>query len=375
MLGYTFQTDARQFTAQNISLLQDPESAYAAASGQVVIPGLTYQRQGASDGTGLNFYLDASPATNTGEESHLRRLSLVWTPSTGSQPPDMNPDPDASWGRFPFPMDRLAAFNDYVAGISFDVVKHSKIYVIQVPPQGMALADAPKAHMISGPGTRVGLISIARAITFGMLGQILVLEQGTARVQAFDVKGHAFRCFDPEGTGTKQSVMPLANATPQTVWLDIAVEPKGYIYVLSYEGLGTAPSDYHLDLYLPTGAFLARTDDFAAANIAVDVIRDVYTLNYEVLEGSPALEPSVSLWVPPVKAYRGTVSSISGSAFVLQESPQTILNVATSADTIVQINGQPGSIAQVKMGSTVSALGSMSSAGTLYATQVFATTA
>jgi hypothetical protein len=374
MLGYTFQTNSSQFTVQNTSLLQNPQSAYAATSGLVVMPGLTYQRKCASDGTGLNFYLDSNPAANPGEEAHLRRLSLVWTQQTGSQPPNLNPDPQLSWGRFPFPMDRLAAFNDYVAGISYDVVNHSKIFIVKVPPVGMPPADAPKACMISGPGTRVGLISVPRAITFGMLGQVLVLEQGTTRIQAFDVNGNSFPCFDPQNTGTKQSVMPLANATAATIWLDIAVEPKGYIYVLSYEGLGSSPSDYHLDLYLPSGAFLARTNDFAAANIAVDVIRDVYSLNYEALENSPTLEPSVSLWIPPVKAYQGKVYSIQGLAFVLQESQQSILNVVTNADTIVQINGQAGTMSQIQVGNTVSAFGSMSSSGTLYATQVFATT-
>ena len=44
----------------------------------------------------------------------------------------------------------------------------------------------------------------------------------------------------------------------------------------------------------PDGSFLARTDDFAAAAIAVDIIRDVYSLNYEQLQGSATPEPSVS---------------------------------------------------------------------------------
>jgi hypothetical protein len=375
MLGYTYQTNASEFTVQNISLLQDPQSAFAAASGIVVTPGLTYQRHGPSDGTGLNFFLDASTASDDAAGAHLRRLSLVWTQSGGSQPPDLDPDPSLSWGRFPFPMDRLAAFNDTVAGISFDAANHSKIYVVHVPPAGMRPEQAPVACMLSGPGTRVGLISVARAITFGMLGQILVLEQGTSRIQAFDTHGNPYPCFDPTDSGTKQPTMPLANGTPQTVWLDIAVEPKGYIYVLSYEGLGSAASDYHLDLYLPSGAFLARTDNFAAANIAVDVIRDVYTLNYEVLEGSSAPEPSVSLWVPPVKAYRGTVYSIEGTSLVLRESQQSILTISTDASTIVRLDGQSAALSQLKTGQSLTAYGSMSSSGILFATQLFATSA
>ena len=372
MLGYSYQTNASQFTVENVSLLQNPQSAYAATSGIVVTPALAYQRTGPYDGSGLNYYLDGNPATNTGAEAHLRRLELVWTQAGGSQPPNLNPDPSLSWGRFPFPMDRLAGFNDYVAGISFDV-NHSKIYVLKVPAGGQAPDTAPKACMFAGPGTRVGLISVPRALTFGMQGQIFVLEQGTCRIQAFDTNGNALPCFDPTGSGTKQSTMPLANATAQTVWLDVAVEPQGYLYVLSYEGMGTAADDYHLDLYRPDGSFLARTDDFAAAAIAVDIIRDVYTLNYEVLQGSSTPEPSVSLWVPPVKAYRGALLSVTGSTLVLQESPQTILTVNTDANTVIRLNGVPTSLANLKPGITVTAFGAMDSSGVLFATQLFAT--
>lgn len=372
MLGYSYQTNASQFTVENVSLLQNPQSAYAATSGIVVTPALAYQRTGPYDGSGLNFYLDGNPATNIGEEAHLRRLSLVWTQSGGSQPPNLNPDPSLSWGRFPFPMDRLAGFNDYVAGISFDV-NHSKIFVLQVPSSGQSNETAPKACMFAGPGTRVGLVSVPRAITFGMQGQIFVLEQGTCRIQAFDTSGNPLPCFDPTGSGTKQATMPLANATAQTVWLDVAVEPQGYLYVLSYEGLGTSPDDYHLDLYRPDGSFLARTDDFAAAAIAVDIIRDVYSLNYEVLQGAGTPEPSVSLWVPPVKAYRGSILSITAPSLVLQETPQTILTVTTDANTIIRLNGVTATLADLKTGVTATAFGAMSSSGVLFATQLFAT--
>ncbi len=88
---------------------------------------------------------------------------------------------------------------------------------------------------------------------------------------------------------------------------------RATFYVLSYEGLGASPDDYHLDLYRPDGSFLARTNDFAAAAIAVDIIRDVYSLNSDLLECAGTPEPSVSLWVPPVKAYRGSILSISGT--------------------------------------------------------------
>jgi hypothetical protein len=374
MLGYTFQTNGSPYTTQNISLLQNPQSAYAALSGITVMPALAYQRTGPFDGSGLNFYLDADPATNPGSAAHLRQLSLVWTQAIGSQPPNMNPDPGMSWGQFPFPMDRLAAFNNYVAGISYDFL-HTKIYIIQVPDLPVTIAEAPHAYMISGPGTRLGLMSLPRAITFGMQGQILVLEAGaTPQIQAFDVNGNSYLCFGPTGSGVMQATAPLVNLTPETVLLDLAVEPRGYMYVLSYDGLGSYLADYHLDLYLPNGGFLARTNNFAAANVAVDIIRDVYTLNYEALENSPTLEPSVSLWIPPVKSYSGTVTVIQGATIVMQDQHNNVLNISTSSATLFTINSQSGSLSGVSVSDTLTAFGSMRSDGTLNATQIFVPT-
>lgn len=146
-----------------------------------------------------------------------------------------------------------------------------------------------------------------------MQGQIFVLEQGTREIQAFDTSGNPLPCFDPTGSGTKQATMPLAKATDHTVWLDVAVE-LGYLYVLSYEGVGASPDDYHLDLYRPDGSFLARTNEFAAAAIAVDIIRDVYSLNYEVLDAAAGPEPSIQ----PVGA---TGEVVPGAAFSASTAP------------------------------------------------------
>src|SRR5262249_39792529 len=45
------------------------------------------------------------------------------------------------------------------------------------------------------------------------------------------------------------SVMGLKDGvSPNIHYLDVGVETKGFIYVLSYQGTGSAPSDYHLDI-------------------------------------------------------------------------------------------------------------------------------
>ena len=98
--------------------------------------------------------------------------------------------------------------------------------------------------------------------------------------------------------------MPLGEETQSVMYLDMAVEYTGFIYVLSYV-LETL--EYRLDIYTPEGDFLSRTTGVNAARCTVDFWRNVYTLNYEVLKLPDAdqtvpsiTEPSTSLWIPSV---------------------------------------------------------------------------
>ena len=84
--------------------------------------------------------------------------------------------------------------------------------------------------------------------------------------------------------------------------MDLAVEFTGYLYVLSYDR-GTL--QYRMDVYHPgqSGtAPISTTRGVNAAKLAVDFWRNMYTLNYEVLQvpaGVQALtEPSLSRWTP-----------------------------------------------------------------------------
>ena len=102
------------------------------------------------------------------------------------------------------------------------------------------------------------------------------------------------------------SVMGLKDGVSTDIhYLDVGVETKGFIYVLSYQGTGSAQSDYHLDIYNPDGAWLSRTPKNAGnpgvngARMIVDQWRNLYTLNYEAILGpNNRTEPSVSTWIP-----------------------------------------------------------------------------
>jgi len=109
---------------------------------------------------------------------------------------------------------------------------------------------------------------------------------------------------------SKSSHMPLEQSSgrPNPSYLDIAVEPKGFIYVLYHINSGSSPSDFYLELYAPDGSYLSTIPDPAktsnpqnivAGKIAVDKFRNLFSLNYEILakpSGGP--EPSLSHWEP-----------------------------------------------------------------------------
>ena len=102
------------------------------------------------------------------------------------------------------------------------------------------------------------------------------------------------------------SVLGLKDGVSTNIkYLDVGVESKGFIYVLSYQGTGSAQSDYHLDIYNPDGTWLSRTPDkdggqgVNGARMIVDQWRNLYTLNYDAILGpNNRTEPSVSTWLP-----------------------------------------------------------------------------
>ncbi len=89
--------------------------------------------------------------------------------------------------------------------------------------------------------------------------------------------------------------------TAGVVPLDLSVESKGYIFVLKYltaQGTSVQATDYRLDIYSPDGSFLTQVSGLAAARLQVDLWRNLFTLNYEIINGTGRTEPSVSQWIP-----------------------------------------------------------------------------
>ncbi|HUR90553.1 MAG TPA: hypothetical protein VMZ74_15825 [Ramlibacter sp.] len=159
-------------------------------------------------------------------------------------------------------------------------------------PSAAAVSDsaAPQATTVSGIGTRDGLMNTPVCAAVTAKSTILVLESGNNRIQAFDTSGNPVLLFS-NGTA---ATMPL-KARDGVTYEDLVVEQAGYIYVLL---LDPAIPAYVLDIYTPDGAYLCTTTDIRAARFAIDLFRNMYTLNFETLQSASVVEPSISEWVP-----------------------------------------------------------------------------
>ncbi|MGO4702121.1 hypothetical protein [Dyella sp. 2RAB6] len=314
MLGYSWQanglnlprdragppTDGAIHTMQNLSLLEDPEASYASSPLGFSLPcGVAYDLGSAEDGTGANFYLDPGAGDyddtrNPAGGFHLRRIALSLKGK-----PRFEPGSRESWGRFSAPVDRFVVHpQGYVAGVSADT---SKLYLLKLPTAPRTNEQATMASPYSGEGTRVGLLQQPCAIAVALDGRLLVLEQGNQRIQSFDISGNPVPYFKPAGQAEKSALLPLRRTgAAATTYLDLSVEAKGYLFVLAYDDNGSQPEHYRVDIYEPDGSFLVSTPRVAAARIAVDLARSLYTLNWETLSGPERrTEPSLSMWLPP----------------------------------------------------------------------------
>ena len=206
-----------------------------------------------------------------------------------------------SFGRFTAPQDALAI---HPAGYAVALNNSTcKLQIVRLTAP-TADAGAPAAAILAGQGNRAGLLNNPVAVSCST-DKIVVLQSSDPDnypqgcLCAFDVKGNPVICFG----GKTTSVAPLhPEGTAQVQLVDLSVEPTGYLYVLKYlvnPSTGhVQPSDYRLDIYNPDGTLLVQVAGIAAARLHVDLWRNMFTLNYEILQGSGRTEPSVAQWIP-----------------------------------------------------------------------------
>lgn len=288
---------ASMYTLQNLSSLEDAEEGYATPkAGFTYAAGVFYDLT-AESGSGQHYFVDASRGPYDLEKNHAGGMHLRHVTLRKGAKPDFALGTNQSWGRFPFPMDRYVLHpQGVVLGVSYST---HMLWILPLPKAATNDNDAPQATMAGGEGHREGLLDGPRAIAVGLDGRVLVLEGGNHRIQAFDLAGKPVQYFKNPAGGDKISSVQLKDPGDST-YLDLAVEAKGYLYVLRRRGATDGPDAYQVDLYEPDGTHLVSTPRVTADKITVDLLRNMYSLNYETFLGhNERTEPSVSLWIPP----------------------------------------------------------------------------
>ncbi|TKB25880.1 hypothetical protein FCL47_12350 [Desulfopila sp. IMCC35006] len=283
--NHTSKINGYQFS--NISSTENPESGY-------FFNGCTFTRSprlvyDLLNNKNYNFYLDTT-SSGPNYQGVIRQVRLDPNNNPGFDEPDSN----LAWGKLQHPSDALLL---HPAGQIISIANtQNKFEVVDLPAAAMSDADAPFSNTYSAKGLRPGLLDGPVLAALDPDGTILVIEAGNKRIQAFDLHGNAAPIF-PNGT----YFVPL-KVQSVVKYLDFSVEFKGYMFVLSI--VNDSGSDvFTLDIYQPTGEWLAATTGFNAARIAVNYWRDIYAQNSQVLllpNGSlPArTEPSISHWIP-----------------------------------------------------------------------------
>ena len=105
----------------------------------------------------------------------------------------------------------------------------------------------------------------------------------------------------------KESYIPLRE-NGECVWLDLAAEEKGYIYVLYYRNGGHTPEDYLIDIYTPEGKWLVQIPDtskhpgqphIVAGKLDIDHFRTLFAMHFENEKGNNGRrEPKLTQWIP-----------------------------------------------------------------------------
>ena len=139
----------------------------------------------------------------------------------------------------------------------------------------------------------------------GLQDALIILEVdpanpgGAGTLRAFNSTGVPVNYFGGTPAAPTDHAIGLRTSAMPITYLDMRIELKGYVYILCYEGTGSAVTDYRLDIYTPVGTYLSSTTGISAAQFCLDAWRNVYTLNYEPLTApSGDTEPSVSQWIP-----------------------------------------------------------------------------
>lgn len=211
----------------------------------------------------------------------LRELTV--DPATGN----LTWDDTVSVGQFLLPVSGGGLHSSgRVVAVHTDSGRFAQVQPVNTP-------RAPLAAYTAGPGTEIGLLSSPTAVAVTNPGIVLVLEvavpgaASSAQLSAFDLKGQPVRYFGADGTGF---TLPLP---PNATYLDLSVDGTGQLYLLSYTGDGSQPSQYTVTVYTPAGAVITTSSGVNAPRLVVDFWRSIYIANYTALIDTSTGQPHI----------------------------------------------------------------------------------
>jgi hypothetical protein len=248
-------------------------------------PNLVFDRNGSAKeakiGAGCNFYFDPRGGINSLCSIDLEAKGPVDLKQTNSL------------GCFCEP--HLKSIAVHKSGYAIAINReNSRLEVLKLPMGPVNQCDAPRSEILSGQGTRKGLMDKPVDLAITPEGVILVLENGNTRIQAFDVFGNPVPYF-PDSS----PFLLLGNKAEIREYLDIAVSSFGLVYILSRINKGENASDYYLDIYESNGNHICETNGLCASSIEVDSWGRIYSLNFESIYGADGISrPSISQWEP-----------------------------------------------------------------------------
>lgn len=229
-------------------------------------------------------------------------------------------------GRFPAEL-HGAVFHPagYIVGFNTNTGRLQTLALNNAPvtlspnPSVVQLTDVPSAIMTAGTGNltgdRPGLVQQPVAVAAGLNGIVLVLEQGSKRVQAFNHIGAPTQYFSGSD-GSLTYYLDLAKDSPLDHYSSLGVDGVGFVYVYGYTGAGTSPDQYGVSVFNAQGEVVVP---FAAkvngAAMTVDYWRNVYTQDFVPMQqvgggaylgNDGVAQPALSIWIPDTPAPQAT---------------------------------------------------------------------
>lgn len=276
-----------------------PDAGYMTApEGYSGAPILLYVRTAPGAGTGAPRFLYLDPSGDKDTGYHLREVTPATDPTVPMGDPRRLFDlaTGTSWGRFAvLPTSMAIHSNGYVVAVNPSC---DHMLILALSAMSSPDADAPWASAPLQSGTAPGRFLTPALVAIRPDQTILVLEAGNQRIQAFSRGGHPVPAFP---SMKPPYWFPLVSHARRdnVVYLSMSVDVANYVFILSQIGNGYDATDFYLDVYAPTGTLLFSQRGLNAAGLAVDLWRNVYTLNYQQIAGPGGRpEPSISEYTP-----------------------------------------------------------------------------